>query len=169
MADGPKAILEEIERRRAQASEERQFFTPPPESKFSKDSSKPLIVWQAWNPTVTPGESLVYTVGIANPTPKKQLWLFGHVFVGRESITTGSPGQQLLATGGGDPRFPSLTQPRFPGLTLEAEQIASLSFVIPIPSAVERSNYLGNCLVFQATWHDFGVAFDRGQFVFEVS
>lgn len=163
-----RSFLEEVERRRREAEVERQYFTAPPDDRIGSRNS-PMILWQAWSPAVPLGATVAYSVGIANPTPKKVEALFAHVFVGAANIvgTTGQPDPApSLSTV--DPRFPRLTLPRFNGITLEPGETRGLSFSLGIPAGVERTNYLGNCFVFMATWHDPGLYLDRSLFVFEV-
>ena len=163
-----QSLLEEVKRRRREAELERQHFTAPPDDRIGGRSS-PMIIWQAWSPAVPLGSTVAYSVGIANPTSKKVEALFAHVFVGAANIV-GTTGQADPATSlsNVDPRFSRLTLPRFSGIALEAGQTRGLSFSLGIPAGVERTNYLGNCFVFMATWHDPGVYLDRSLFVFEV-
>jgi hypothetical protein len=65
--------------------------------------------------------------------------------------------------------IPHLTQPAFPGLTLAAGASATLSFALNVPTAVEKTNYLGNSCLMLFNWHDVGAYLDRGIFVFAVS
>lgn len=161
-------IVAEIGRRREEARNERQFFTAQSEDRVGAGDAA-LIVWQAWSPAVSLGSTVVYSVGIANPTPKKAEALFAHVFIGPANIvgTTGQP-EPATSLSNVDPRFSRLTLPRFSGLTVEPGETRSLSFSLGVPLGVERTNYLGNCFVFMATWHDPGPYLDRSLFVFEV-
>lgn len=163
-----RSILQAIELRRKEAELERQFFTAPPEDRLGARNSA-MIIWQSWSPAVTLGATVAYSVGIANPTPTKVEAVFAHVFVGAANIV-GTTGQADPATslGAVDPRFSRLTLPRFGGLTVGPGETRSLSFSLGIPVSVERTNYLGNCFLFMATWHDPGRYLDRSLFVFEL-
>jgi hypothetical protein len=60
-------------------------------------------------------------------------------------------------------------QPPFSGRVLAAGASATLSFVLKVPSSVERTIYLGNSCLMQFNWHDVGTYLDRGIFAFAVS
>lgn len=162
-------LLSEIETRRREAEQEGQHFTPPPEQPFSKGADQVCIIWQAWNRSVSPGRTLVYSVGVANPTPKTQSSIFAHVFVGTGSVGEArEPNVRTILTPV-DMQFPRLTSPRFAGITLEPGAVVPLAFGIKVPSDVEPSNYAGNCLLFQPIWHDPQGHVDRSLFIFEVA
>lgn len=167
--DQKSIIVEEIGKRRKEAENEGLCFTPPPEQEFSRDLSKPMVIWQAWTPTAAIGGTVACRVGFANPTSKQRPWLFAHVFVGPANIAVDlaprGVGEALMSA---DLRFPRLTLPQFPGLVLDAGHIDTLSFSFKVPTNSERTNYLGNCFFFQSTWHDAGTYLDRSLFVFEV-
>ena len=127
--------------------------TPEEIEKKLKRVKSPMIVSQGWNST-TPGGTVNYNLGIYNPDPTQAIWLFAHVWVGSGNVDT---------------RFPRLTQPTFFGLTLAAGASATLSFALKVPTAVEKTNYLGNSCLMQFSWHDVGTYLDRGIFVFAVS
>lgn len=166
---GREKILQEIENRRMEAVQEEQYFTPPPEERFARDLTKPLVIWQAWNPSVARGGSLVYGVGLANPTPRKWVALFAHFFIGPANVVAPSPPQDVgVALSAVDARFPRLTLPGFPGLTLDADAVHALGFALTIPEAVERGNYLGNCFLLRVGWHQPGEYLDRSVFVLDV-
>jgi len=88
-----------------------------------------------------------------------------HVFVGPANLVP-DVGDALSAV---DARFPRLIMPRVFGLSLAAGATQSVSFSISVPTAIERSNYLGNAILFQGNYHDVGSYLDRGLFVFEVT
>lgn len=167
---GQERLRSEIELRRRQAEGEGFQFTPLPDQELRKESNVPFVLWQAWTPTVPPGGTLILRVGLANLGPQRWPWLFTHVFVGPANVAVDlaprGVGEALAAV---DSRFPRLTLPQFPGLRFEAGGFESLSFSFRVPSTVERTNYLGNCFLFQSTWHDPGRYLDRSLFVFEVS
>lgn len=171
VVDGPNrnAILSEIEARRREAEQEGQHFTPPPEQPFSKGADQICIIWQAWNRSVSPGRTLVYSVGVANPTPKPQSSIFAHLFVGAGSVGGAIEPNVRVTLSAVDMQFPRLTSPRFAGITLESGAVAPLGFGIKVPSDVEPSNYVGNCLLLQPVWHAPQGHVDRSLFIFEVA
>jgi len=138
--------------------------TPEEIEKKLKRVKSPMIVSQGWNST-TPGGTVNYNLGIYNPDPTQAIWLFAHVWVGSGNVDP-TVGTFLLNV---DTRFPRLTQPTFFGLTLAAGASATLSFALKVPTAVEKTNYLGNSCLMRFNWHDVGTYLDRGIFVFAVS
>ena len=162
-----KSVLEEIERRRNRAEREGYSFSAVTEEQLLqklRSAKSPMIVWQSWN-SGSPGSTIRYRVGIANPDPSDAIWLCGHVFVGAANIAP-DISDALSAV---DSRFPRLTLPAFPGLTIKAGNIDELDFELAIPVGVEKTNYMGNVVLFQVTWHDPAVYLDRGLFLFEVA
>jgi hypothetical protein len=95
------------------------------------------------------------------------LWinLFVHVFVGPLNMApdVGAEGHAI------DPRFPRLTMPAVFGLSLGPGSVDNLEFSLTVPAGVELTNYLGNAILFQASWFDVGRYLDRSYFVFEVT
>lgn len=163
-----QGVQEEIERQRARAQEEGRNFTAPSEEELKRKlfgGRTPQIVFQSWTSTVAPGGTVNYSVGINNPDAFLQIWMFVHLFVGPANFVP-DVGDAVSAV---DTRFPRLTEPPFDGLSLDPGATASLDFVIPVPASVEPSNYLGNSFLFQSTWHDPGIYFDRSLFVFQVA
>jgi len=137
--------------------------TPDEIERKLKRVNSPMIVSQGWSGT-TLGGSVNYNLGIYNPDPTQAIWLFAHVWVGSGNVDP-TVGTFLLNV---DTRFPRLTQPTFSGLTLAAGASATLSFALKVPTAVEKTNYLGNSCLMQFNWHDVGMYLDRGIFVFPV-
>jgi hypothetical protein len=162
-----KTIRDEIEQRRKDAAGKNQQFTGLTDDQIRRKLRKaksPMIIWQSWGPA-PPGGTVNYTVGIFNPDPTAVIWLLVHLFVGAANIVADA--NDALADV--DPRFARLTQPDFPGLSVAPGANQSLSFQLPVPGSVEKTNYLGNAFLFRATWHDAGVYEDRGLFLFKVS
>lgn len=129
-----------------------------------KRVNSPMIVSQGWNST-TPGGMVSYSLGIFNPDPTQEIWIFAHVFVGSGNVDP-STGTFLLNV---DERFPRLTEPQFFGLTLAPGASSVLNYQLKVPSSVEKTNYLGNSCLMQFNWHDTGKYLDRSVFVFAVS
>jgi hypothetical protein len=162
-----RRLLDEIEERRREAEHQRLNFTAPTTEQLRKklaSAESPMIVGQSWG-NATPDGTINYTVWINNPDPVQWFWLFVHVFVGPVNVTPDVGGVVSAA----DERFPRLTMPRFAGLTLGSGATQSLSFSLAVPAGIQRSNYLGNAILFQPDWHDVGKYLDRGGFVFEVT
>jgi hypothetical protein len=125
----------------------------------------PMIVWQSWTGTTSPGGSINYSLGVYNPLPNPQSWLFAHAFIGPANFIH-NPGMALQSI---DSRFPRLTEPAFPGLDVGPGATVSLHFDMKIPQCIEPSNYLGNALLFRGDWHDVGGYVDRGFWPFLVN
>lgn len=163
-----KRITAEISRLREEAQAQKLNFTAPTEEQIWKKLTKkgsPMIVGQSWSGQTNPGGTFNYTVTISNPDPVQRIWMFDHVFIGPANMVK-VVGRALLAV---DERFPRLTQPDFPGLSIASGASDALKFSIQVPNNVEPGNYLGNSFLFGADWHDIGEYFDRAVFVFEVS
>jgi hypothetical protein len=162
-----KKILEEIEKQKKNVKKGDNYTAPTEEQlkKKLEQVNSPYIYFQSWGPAA-PGGTINYNVGITNPDPIQQIWMFAHVFVGSGNVVSGS-GEFLLNV---DERFPRLTQPNFAGLTLAAGASSTLSFAIKIPASVEHpTNYLGNTALMQFNWHDIGTYLDRSVFVMQVT
>lgn len=162
-----KRILHDIDRHKEVFQKKGMNFTTPDEEQVRRKLNRahsPMIVFQGWGGATTPGGTLTYNVGIHNPDPAGWVWLFGHVFVGPANMIP--PIGEALETA--DPRFPHLTQPAFPGLSIATNETATLSYSIPIPTGIQSTNYQGNVFLYQADWHDVGEYLDRGTFIFAV-
>lgn len=162
-----ESAVAEAARHRTAAEQDGRFFTAPPEERLLSRvtaSPLPMIVWQSWN-SATPGGTIGYQAGILNPGPDDVVWVFGHVFVGAANVAP-DVGEALAAV---DPRFPRLTEPAFAGLTIKAGSTETLAFTLPIPATAEPTNYMGNLVLYRATWHDPAEYLDRSLFVFAVS
>jgi len=158
-------IQEVIERqKRENKGEHFTAITPEEIEKKLKRVRSPMIVSQGWNSSI-PGGTVNYNLGIYNPDSNQAIWLFGHVWVGSGNVDP-TVGTFLLNI---DTRFPRLTQPMFSGMSLAAGASGTLSFALKVPSAVEKTSYLGNSCLMQFNWHDIGLYLDRGIFVFAVS
>ena len=167
VSEKAKTLLAEIEKHREEAKKKGLMFTALSEDEVFRKLTKkksPMIVWQSWN-SAAPGGSINYSVGIHNPDPDQKIWLFCHVFVGLANIAE----DVSDAVSAVDSRFARLTLPDFSGLSIASGATNSLSFSLPVPTNVERTNYLGNCFLFMSTWHDLGEYLDRSLFVFKVT
>jgi hypothetical protein len=162
-----ESMVAEAGRHRTAAEHDGRFFTALPEDRLlsrATASPLPMIVWQSWNNS-TPGGTVDYRAGVLNPGPDDAIWVFGHVFVGAANVAP-EVGDALAAV---DARFPRLTEPAFPGFTVKAGSTETLEFTLPVPAAAERTNYMGNLVLYRATWHDLAEYLDRSLFVFAVS
>jgi len=167
--------MSEIDAAKSKAAAKKLRFTGMPEgllrARLSPRRSAgraviaaPMIVWQSWNSMTSPGGTITYNVGITNPSPNDEVWLFGHVFVGPANFVP-DVGAAVQAV---DARFPRLTEPSFAGLSLPANGSTSLTFNLAVPQGMEPSNYIGNTFLFRADWHDVGDYLDRSTFIFGV-
>jgi hypothetical protein len=162
-----KKILAEIDQQRKEAEKRKMNFTAVTKEELYKKLTKkgsPIIICQSWGST-SPGGSVNYSVGINNPDPYLQTTLFAHVFFGPSNMVP-DVGIALCSV---DTRFPRLTLPKAVGLQMDPDTTEHLSFAIPIPLGIESSNYIGNCFLFKASWHDIGEYLDRGCFVVQVT
>jgi hypothetical protein len=163
-----RTIQEDIDRHRKAAEQDGRTFTALTETQLAKklrSVNSPIITWQSWGSTAAPGSLIGYSVGISNPDPVDVIQLFGHLFVGPANIAP-DVSEAISAV---DTRFPRLTMPQVPGLTVKAGATEQLDFSIDIPVSLEKSNYMGNTILFQSTWHDPAVYLDRSLFVFQVA
>ncbi len=167
IAEHMRRIQEFVRRQEAVAKREGWNYTSISEDQLAAKLGRihsPMIVFQGWSGSTSPGGAISYIVGIYNPDPTQQISLYAHVFVGAANMAPGVS-SALSAV---DPRFPRLTMPAFFGLSLAAGATSSLSFSLAVPANVEKTNYLGNTFLFQATYHDVGTYLDRGLFPFTV-
>jgi hypothetical protein len=167
-AEHARRLLDDIEERRQEAERQGLNFTAPTAEQLRKKLARaesPMIVGQGWSGSAAPGGVINYDVYINNPDPVYWSWLFVHVFVGPANVVP----DVADAVSAVDPRFPRLTMPQVFGLSLAPGDTQPLSFALDVPAGVERSNYLGNAILFQGDWHDVGKYLDRGLFVFEVT
>ncbi|MEA2633419.1 MAG: hypothetical protein QOH92_186 [Chloroflexota bacterium] len=160
-------IKQEVEKRRTEAEKNGEQFTSLTDDQLQKKlrrTRSPMIVWQSWTGSTTPGGVINYSLGIYNPDPTTWVWLFVHLFVGAANMVA-DPNDAVVAV---DSRFPRLTAPDFAGLSVDPGKTQSLSFSLPIPGNAEPTDYLGNSFLFHSVWHDTGQYLDRSLFVFKV-
>ena len=160
-------LLDEIDRQRQEAAQQGLNFAAPTAEQLKKklaNAESPIIVSQVWG-SAPPGGTFNLNIGIDNPDPVQWSSLFVHVFVGPANLVP-DVGDAVSAV---DPRFPRLTMPRVFGLSLAPGATQSVSFSISVPTAIERSNYLGNAILFEGNYFDVGRYLDRSLFVFEVT
>lgn len=127
------------------------------------DETSLMISFMGWNNT-NPGGTVNFNLVIYNPGPTEIIWIFAHLWVGSGNIDP-NIGSFLTNV---DTRFPRLTQPAQPGLTLAAGAHAQLSFALKVPSTVEQTSYFGNICLMHPRWITVGDYLGRGCFVFEV-
>jgi hypothetical protein len=166
-----KRLLDEIEHHRQEAERQGLIFTAPTAEQLRKKlarANSPMIAFQGWSGSTTPGGAINYILGINNPDPNKWISLFAHVFVGPANVVP-KVGPAMAAV---DSRFPRLTMPGLAaevGLSLDPGVTKSLNFSLDVPAGVEPSCYIGNMILFQSTWFDVGEYLDRSLFIFEVT
>ena len=165
--DPVEKIRRDIERERKKAERKGLKFTAPSDDELMRKLGRinsPMINFQTWGDAPA-GGTVNYTLGITNPDAFSWVGLYVHVFVGPANPVQ-DLGDALQCV---DPSFPRLTQPDFAGLTLPAADSDSLSFQLPVPAGTVPSEYLGNSILFRASYHDVGQYFDRGVFPFTVT
>jgi len=166
-ADPAKKIRQQIRRARKKAERKGMRFTALDNDEVRrklKRANSPMIVFQSWS-DAAPGGTVSYTVGISNPDSFSWSSLYVHVFVGPANPVA-DLGDALQCV---DDHFDRLTQPDFFGLSLPANGSDSVTIALPVPARTEPSEYLGNSVLFQASYHDVGQYFDRGCFPFTVN
>jgi hypothetical protein len=155
--------LEEIELLRKQAQQQGLAFSAPTQEQLEKKirgetANSPYIYSMSWTSGTTPGSAAYYQVWIANPDASYYYPVFVSVFFGVanffDSIADGIIGR--------DDRWPYLSSAPFSMAAGGAT--ATQSFNYTTPSAVPRSTYLGNAVVWRGDLHDKGSYFDRGLF-----
>jgi hypothetical protein len=133
-----------------------------------KRAESPIITFESWNNTAPIGGTINYNVGVTNPDPFAWASLAVAVSVGNRNPITSND----LFLSDFDRRFPTLAQPATVGFTLgpvgSATASASFSFVLRIPSDVEKTGYFGNAVLQQLSFLDVGKYLDRAVFFFGV-
>jgi hypothetical protein len=154
--------LEEIELLRQQAQQQGLAFSAPTTEQLEKKirgegADSPYIYSMSWTSGTTPGSPAYFQVWISNPDGAGYYPVFVSVFFGVanffENVADG-----FIAR---DDRWPYLSSPPF---SLTSMATGTQSFNYTTPSAVLRSTYLGNAVVWRGDFHDKGVYFDRGMF-----
>ena len=160
-----KKIQDAIDKHKRENRDEHfTSLTPEEIERKLKRTNSPMIVSQSWG-SAPPGGTFNYTVGIQNPDPTGAFSLYVHVWVGSGNADP-TVGTFLLNV---DPRFPRLTQPGPFGVSLAPGAFPTLTFVINVPTAIQKSNYLGNSCLMRVDYHDVGQYLDRGCFPFTVT
>jgi hypothetical protein len=159
-----KEIQEVIEQqKRENKGEHFVSLTREEIEKKLKRANSPIITVQGWS-DAHPGGSVYYLVGIVNPDPTVADSLFVHVWVGSGNVDP-AVGTFLLNV---DTHFPRLTQPKIFGLQLAPGAGTLLTFNLKVPTATEKTNYMGQSCLMRLNNNDVGQYLDRGLFVFEV-
>jgi hypothetical protein len=159
-----KEIQEVIEQqKRENKGEHFVSLTREEIEKKLKRANSPIITVQGWS-DAQPGGSVYYLVGIVNPDPTVAVSLFVHVWVGSGNVDP-AVGTFLLNV---DTHFPRLTQPKSFGQQLAPGAGTLLTFNLKVPTATEKTNYMGQSCLMRLNNNDVGQYLDRGLFVFEV-
>lgn len=165
MVEQVLALIAEAERA---AKEKGDTFTGLTEREIMEKLNSvntPFLYFQSWSSSTPAGGSINYNTGVFNPDPVNRFWMYAHAFVGPANPVTDT-GIALLNV---DTRFPRLTQPSFPGLTLAPGASATLSFNLSVPGGIQPSNYLGNTFLFHGEYHGIGSYYARGFWPFIVT
>lgn len=160
-----KLIEEAKERSKERGEDNFQALTECEIMEKLNSVNTPFLYYQAWSSATSPGGSINYNTGVYNPDPVNRIWMYAHAFVGPANMVTDT-GIALLNV---DARFPRLTQPSFPGLTLAPGGSSTLSFTLNVPGSIEPSNYLGNTFLFHGEYHGIGTYYARGFWPFRVN
>lgn len=162
-----RKILDEVAKANTEASRKQLNFTGVDEGTLIRKLSRvdsPMIIFQSWSGSASPGGAITYNVGVHNPDPNPWIWLYAYAFVGPANFVR-SIGEAVDAR---DRRYADLSMPSFPGQQIAPGATETLAFTMPIPMTVERTTYQGNTVLFQADWHDVGLYLDRGYWSFDV-
>jgi hypothetical protein len=112
-------------------------ITPDEIERTLKLANNPWISGYGWDDS-TPGGKINLSVGINNPGTSQVHNLYVHIWVG-SGITDPSGDTFLLNV---DTRFPRLTQPGFPGGTVDPLSTKDFNFVLDIPTKLrERTTF----------------------------
>jgi hypothetical protein len=166
-AANARILLEEVQRRRAEARERGRNFSAPSAAQVLdqlRSAHSPMISSLSWNGTSSPG-TVDLTVSVFNPDPVTQSSLEVYVFVGPAAVLADA-GQALAVA---DTRFQNLTEPPAFGLTLDPSTSADLDFAVGVPDGIEASNYIGNAFLFADPLFGVGDVISRADFIFQVS
>jgi hypothetical protein len=162
-----KEVMTEIARIEKEAEKAGQIFVgitkEQLEEKLRRKNS-PIIGGSTWA-NVTLGSTMNFTVYFYNPDPFVWQRLFVHAFIGSGTMIPDAG----AATASIDRRFPTLTLPRWIGVTLGVGNWWNLTFPIRVPASVDRTNYLGNAFLFRGNILGVDQLLDRASFIFEVS
>jgi len=150
--------------RQESKSEHFEAITPEEIEKKLRRVNSPMFVSQGWNNT-TQGGTVNYSLSIYNPDPVPVSGFLVHFWVGSGNVDP-TVGTFLLNV---DTRFPRLTSPSFPSITIAPGASATLNFALKVPATVEKTSYFGNsCLLYRGAF-DVGTYLDRACIVFGVS
>jgi hypothetical protein len=168
-AANARRMLEDIENLRREAREEGKNLVVRDTVQLLEklqSTNTPMFNTVGWNATTThsPGK-FDFLVTFFNPDPTFYVWVYAHVFIG-PALLPADVGQALALA---DTRFPTLTRPDYPGLTLQAGTGGRLDFSLPVPKNIEPTNYLGNCFLFYCNYFGVSDYFDRCQFILNVT
>jgi len=161
-------LLKRIEEQQQKAEEQGETFTGLTEKEIVEKLNSvntPFLYFQSWSGSTPAGGSINYNTGVYNPDPVTRIWMYAHAFVGPANPVPDT-GIALLNV---DTRFPRLTQPSFPGLSLSPLGSATLSFTMNVPAGMQPSNYLGNTFLFHGEYHGIGTYYARGFWPFIVT
>ncbi len=154
--------LEEITLLRRQSQQQGLAFSAPTEEQLEKKirgqtSKSPYLYSQSWTSGTTPGSPASYQMWVANPDPVGYYPMFVSVFFGVANFFDSIPDGVIAR----DDRWSILSSVPF---SLASGATTTQIFNYTTPSAVPRTTYLGNAVLWRGDWNDKGVAFDRGLF-----
>lgn len=162
-----KKAEEDIAREKKAREKKGEVFTSLSKEEFEKKMKRvdsPMIVWQSWGGSTTPGGTISYTVGVQNPDSFGWVWLAVSVSIGNRNAIVSN--DEFMTTF--DARFPTYAKTAPTGFSLAAGASTSQAFTIRIPTGIEKAGYFANACLLQLNWHDVGKYLDRGVCFFDV-
>lgn len=159
-------LQEHIKILREQAREQGLAFSALDEEQLvrkvrGETAKSPFIYGQSWTSGTSPGAVAYYTVHVNNPDPDNYFPIYATIFFGLGNFF--DVGQ---AWSGRDKRWPEFSSER---TFLAASSTHSFSFSYTVPPDLPLGTYNGNVVVWKGSWHDTGIALDRGSFDVKLS
>jgi len=131
-------------------------------------SNSPYIYAQSWTSGTTMGSSATYRVYVSNPDPTGYYPLFVSIFFGVANFVSQDNIEEAISSGNfnGTSQFPYLSTRPF---SLASASTTNKIFTYTTPTGIPPSNYIGNAVLWQGSYHDKGKYLDRGLFYINLS
>ena len=164
--DDVKKVREAIEKHRKEKRHEHfEALTDEQIEEKLKRVNTPFLNSFGYSPTVPPGGSFGFSVGVFNPDPVTISEMYVYAYIGA-GIAVPDNGIALLAV---DERWNRLAGPAPFGLSLPSGGSGSVSLTIKAPSTIEKSSYFNTVVLIRRQFFDPSQVLDRGGFVFAVT
>jgi hypothetical protein len=167
-ASHARDVVEAIAKRRLEARQRGMNFAAASADKIlerMKAGRTPFLYGAAWNYRTPAAGTLSVAVGVDNPDPVQQSFLYVHLFVGPGNLAPDAVDGISLV----DQRFPRATEPEFAGLFMSPFSETTLGFELPLSGRLEETHYFGNLFLIQQNPFALpGQVLDRVSFVFKV-